>query len=73
MIKVENGWVHQNTTMLRLTKAGYRVAGYSDLNRKTGEYAVGYILSNNVTGEVLLDTKDDIELNNFVKLLIGDE
>ena len=72
-IEVDNGWVTHNATYRKLQEAGYRVAGYTDISYRTGEAEHGYILRNTETREIVLDTRNIDELNNFVRLLIGGE
>lgn len=73
MIKVDDGWVVQNTTYRKLYVAGYAIAGYTQISQKTGESRHAYVLSNKETKEILLDTEDVDKINQFVRLLIGSE
>lgn len=74
-VEFQDDWVISNRTVLELHGHGYSVATLTQENKQTKEERRVYVLARKpapfqLRHEVLLETTDPEELNNFINLIL---
>lgn len=69
-VEFDKEWVAHNGTMRALREHGYEAAVYKHVDAKTMEHTVSYVLYKHPHNEIIFETTDPEELNNFINLIL---